>query len=106
MKSAAFVFVLAVASGASARDFRPAVTLENISAADGSVQRCQVIQTTAGLRYVIQSSPDLFTWTAEREFYGLGQEHITTLHESAPAPVPPEGSPPVVLPPPGLFVSL
>lgn len=98
MKSLPVVLCLFLATLASARDFRPESHFENVALADSSVQQCYVLQTTAGVRYTVESSNDLSHWTEQEEIYGLGNEYVVTMREYAPAPPPPPGTPPTVRP--------
>jgi hypothetical protein len=51
MLAAAIAVVLI--SPAFSRDFRPEVVLENIPAANSSIQQCCVFRTTPGVRYTV-----------------------------------------------------
>ena len=99
MKLPHVLLLLIVASTAIARDFRPEGYLENIPASDSSVQECYVFRTTAGVRYTVQFSNDLTTWTDQDEIYGFGNEYVVTMRQFTAPPVLEPGEPP--LPPPG-----
>jgi hypothetical protein len=87
-------FIL-LSSPAFCRDFRPEVILENIPAANSSIQQCCVFRTTPGVRYTVESSGDLLNWTAQPEIYGIGHEYVVTMREFTAAPPPdPEAPPP------------
>lgn len=99
VSAALAAFLTAVASS---RDLLPEYWLENIGAADGSVQECLVFRTVKGVLYTVEKSADLETWepdesfAAKGEVYGLSQECVVSLRQFSPAP---SGGPPVSGPP-------
>ena len=79
---------------ALALDQLPTYHFENLTATDGSIQQCVVFTTVPGVKYQIQVSSDLETWTTTSEVYGLGQDVVTALREYVPAPPPDPNAPP------------
>ena len=105
----AAALVSAVALSASARDFRPDMSFENVPAGDGSVQQCLVFPTTPGVGYRAEWSHDLTDWTTDEEVYGLGFDFVVAMREFTPPPPPPEpgsGDPPPPVTTPSLRASL
>lgn len=103
--------VFPIASNVFARDFLPPIQIVTLTAADASTQECYLFQTTAGVKYTVQYSNDLTTWTIGDEIYGLGFEYAVAMRQLAAAPPPEsnEGSgtePPLPPAAPSINVSL
>jgi hypothetical protein len=69
-----------------ARDLLPAHWMEDISAIDGTTQKCIVFKSIPGVSYRVEVSDDLEHWVELSNFYGMGHEIVTPMLEVAPAP--------------------
>ena len=98
--SLGIIIGLTLASLAFSRDFRPEGHLENIPAMDSSIQECYIFRTTAGVRYTVQFSNDLTTWTDQDEIYGFGNEYVVPMRQFTAPPAPEPGEPPLPQPDP------
>ncbi len=88
-----------IIQGVAARDILPQYWIENIPAADGSIQQSLVFQTVAGVQYLVESSNNLTAWNVEEEIYGMGHQFVVAIRQFTPPPPPLPGNPPAVLPP-------
>ncbi len=93
IKVVSLLLSLAISCIAFARDLRPAQWFEEVPATDASTQHSFVISTVPGVRYTVESSSDLVTWTTQSQIYGLGQDHVTAMYQSTPPPPPLPGAP-------------
>jgi hypothetical protein len=87
-----FAIGFVLVSSSLAREFRPDGRIENVPASDTSVQQCFIFRTVPGVLYRVESTHDLFTWTAGEEIYGVGHEYAVAMREFTPPPPPPAGS--------------
>lgn len=78
----------ATISSSVARDLVPEYWLEDLTATDGSIQKCLVFRTVAGVDYQVEASNDLLEWNDDSELYGLGHEFALPVHEMTPPPPP------------------
>lgn len=91
---------LLFASLGAARDLLPERWIENLAAADGSIQQSLSFLTVAGVGYRVEISGDLVSWTIDDEIHGLGHVAAIPMRQfTAPTPVQGSGSPvPIIRP--------
>ncbi|HEY8960928.1 MAG TPA: hypothetical protein VIM57_01910, partial [Luteolibacter sp.] len=83
----------AAVSLAYSQDSAPQAWFENLPADDQSILRCYTFRTIPGVRYQVESSPDLVDWHQETTLYGLGQDYAVPMHpvSSSVSGPPPSG---------------
>jgi hypothetical protein len=92
-----------VAASAQARDLAPAYWFENVAATDESTHQCLVFQTVKGVRYRVESSNDLSSWTtdtslgADADIYGTSHQIVIPIREVVDPPPSAPGGPPATL---------
>jgi hypothetical protein len=106
MKTFCISIIMGLPGLAFARELAPPIWFEDLPATDQSTQHCVVFKTVPGVRYTVESSPDLFTWTARDAVYGLGQEFVTPMYQFTPAPPASPGTLPITLAAPSYHASI
>jgi hypothetical protein len=91
---ASALFTAVPSSRAQMPELLPQYWQENLTAEDGTLNRCLVFRTVPGVVYTVEWSHDLSTWSADNTLYGLGHDFATPMCRTTAETVPQGGGGP------------